>query len=42
MRANYNRAEYLEKRRERLQRWADYLDGLRGGMTSVIGIMGRR
>jgi integrase len=25
----YNRAEYLDERRDMLQRWADYLDGLR-------------
>ena len=25
----YNRAEYLEERRDMLQKWADYLDGLR-------------
>lgn len=26
----YNRAEYLDERRDMLQQWADYLDGLRG------------
>jgi integrase len=25
----YNRAEYLSERREMMQTWADYLDGLR-------------
>lgn len=28
VRAAYNRAQYLEKRREMMQAWADYLDGL--------------
>lgn len=31
IRAAYNRAEYLEERREMLQAWADYLDSLRVG-----------
>lgn len=31
IRAAYNRAEYLEERREMLQAWADYLDALRAG-----------
>lgn len=31
IRAAYNRAEYLEERREMLQAWADYLDTLRAG-----------
>lgn len=29
IRAAYNRAEYLPERRDMMQRWADYLDGLR-------------
>ena len=29
VRSAYNHATYMEKRREMLQRWADYLDGLR-------------
>lgn len=29
VRKAYNRAEYLDERRDMLQRWADYLDGLR-------------
>ena len=29
IRAIYNRAQYLEERREMMQHWADYLDGLR-------------
>jgi len=28
---SYNRALYLEERREMMQAWADYLDGLRSG-----------
>lgn len=31
IRAAYNRADYLEERREMLQAWADYLDNLRTG-----------
>ncbi|HPE60101.1 MAG TPA: integrase arm-type DNA-binding domain-containing protein [Thiolinea sp.] len=31
IRAAYNRAEYLDERREMLQAWADYLDQLREG-----------
>jgi len=31
VRAVYNRAEYVEERREMLQYWADYLDNLRTG-----------
>ena len=30
VRAAYNHAEYLPERREMLQKWADYLDGLGG------------
>ena len=26
----YNRTEFLEERREMMQRWADYIDELRG------------
>jgi integrase len=33
-RAAYNRAERLEERRAMMQRWADYLDGLRGPAAS--------
>jgi integrase len=29
IRAAYNYADYLELRREMMQKWADYLDGLR-------------
>ncbi len=28
---SYNRAQYLEERRDMMQAWADYLDGLRAG-----------
>ena len=31
VRAAYNRAERLSERREMMQHWADYLDGLRTG-----------
>jgi len=29
IRATYNHADYLTQRRELMQRWADYLDGLK-------------
>lgn len=29
IRAVYNRAAYMEERRDMMQQWADYLDGLR-------------
>jgi len=35
----YNRTEFIEQRREMLQRWADYLDELRSGAT-VAGASG--
>ncbi|MBU1002363.1 MAG: tyrosine-type recombinase/integrase [Proteobacteria bacterium] len=39
VRATYNFAEYLPKRREMMQAWADYLDGLKAGATVVsIGV----
>jgi integrase len=31
IRATYNRAEYLEERREMMQYWADFIDGLCSG-----------
>jgi integrase len=37
IRAAYNRAEYLPERRQMMQAWADYLDGLRIG-ANVVGI----
>jgi len=37
VRAAYNYAELLGKRREMMQAWADYLDGLKGD-ANVIGI----
>lgn len=36
IRAIYNRAEYADKRRAMMQRWADYLDGLRDGNVTAI------
>jgi integrase len=38
-RAAYNRASYLQERREMMQHWADFLDGLvaRGNVVSVFG-----
>jgi integrase len=33
VRGAYNHASYLEQRRNMLQKWADYLDGLRGQTT---------
>ncbi len=35
VRAVYNRAEYVEERREMLQYWADYLDNLRTGADII-------
>ena len=35
VRAAYNRAQYLEERRRMMQDWADYLDTLKKGATSV-------
>jgi len=35
VRAAYNRASYLDKRREMMQAWADYLDGLRKGADVI-------
>ena len=35
VRGVYNRAEYLDKRREMLQAWADYLDALKTGAKVV-------
>ncbi len=32
----YNRTEFIEQRREMLQRWADYLDELRQGTAPVM------
>ena len=34
-RASYNRAIYLEERREMMQQWADYLDQLARGASVV-------
>jgi hypothetical protein len=31
----YDRAEYMEQRREMMQRWADYLDKLRQGADVI-------
>jgi len=37
VRAAYNRAQYLEERRDMLQQWADYLDKLKNG-AEIISI----
>ena len=34
--AAYDRADYLEKRHDMMQRWADYLDGLRNKYNDHI------
>ncbi len=39
-RAAYNRASYLQERREMMQHWADYLDGLLAGGNVVSGQFG--
>jgi integrase len=41
VRAAYNRASYLDERKRMMQRWADYLDGLRGGIN-VVAIGSRK
>ena len=38
--AAYNYAEHLPKRKEMMQHWADYLDGLRSG-ANVVSIKGK-
>lgn len=37
VRGVYNRAEYAEQRREMLQAWSDYIDGLAPSANLVIG-----
>ena len=37
VRGIYNRAEYAEQRREMLQAWADYIDGLAPSANLVVG-----
>lgn len=37
VRAAYNRAEYLPQRRDMMQKWADYLDGIASSSTIIIG-----
>lgn len=37
----YNRAKFLERRRQMMQRWADYLDELRSPRTPVLRIVPR-
>lgn len=34
VRAAYNRAQYLDERRQMMQSWADYLDGLKAKVKS--------
>ena len=41
VRSSYNFAEYLPKRREMMQAWADYLDALRDERKVVAGNFGR-
>ena len=41
----YDRAEFLQQRRDMMQEWADYCDSLRGDTASkmkVLGAVGRR
>jgi integrase len=38
VRAAYNYAEHLPERRKMMQKWADYLDGLRKANEKVVGI----
>lgn len=39
--AAYDRAQFLEERRQMMQAWADYLDSLRHGESKVTPIRGR-
>jgi integrase len=41
IRAVYNKAEYLDQRREMMQGWADYLDALRDERKVIDGKFGR-
>jgi len=36
VRASYNHAQWLSQRREMMQQWADYIDGLRAGSNVVL------
>ena len=36
VRAIYNRAEYIEKRRNMMQAWSDYLDGLKSDKKAIV------
>ncbi len=38
----YNRTTYFEQRKEMMQAWADYLDGLREGESNVVPLFERR
>ena len=40
IRATYNQAQYLPERREMMQAWADYLDGLKAG--NVVSLSDRK
>lgn len=43
VRAAYNRAQYMAERRDMMQAWANYLDGLRAGARVVsINVPGRK
>jgi integrase len=42
IRAAYNRAEYLDERRDMMQKWADYLDKLRYGADVIPIARGNR
>lgn len=39
VRATYNKAQWMEKRTTMMQDWADYLDGLKSGSSTVTPIM---
>lgn len=36
VRAAYNKAKYLDKRKEMMQAWADYVDSARGGKAAIV------
>ena len=41
IRATYNKAEYLDQRRQMMQDWADYLDSLRNDSNVIVGNFGK-
>lgn len=42
IRGTYNKAAYVDQRREMMQAWADHLDRLKSGKTNVVAIRKRK